>query len=222
MRNRPFAPVRVLASAVTAAAMVLPAFAFAATSAPAPSFSPPEASTSKSTSNPPATSSTQVQPVSRPLSCDLAEYRQFDFWIGEWDVYQPDGTLVGTNRITLILGTCVLLENWKGKSGMEGWSFNNYDRAEKKWHQNWVDSHGSRLDLVGTLVGKSMVLSGDQVGTDGTTTMNRITWEPIDANRVRQLWEQSKDGGKTWTVAFDGQYVRHGSGASVSGSRRGR
>ncbi|HKQ97741.1 MAG TPA: hypothetical protein VJV75_07695 [Candidatus Polarisedimenticolia bacterium] len=219
MRIRPFAPVRVPAAAIVLAVAVT---AFIAAHATAQNVQQPGASTSPATSNPPATSSTQAQPVSRPLSCDLAEYRQFDFWIGEWDVFQPDGTLVGTNRITLILGTCVLLENWKGKSGMEGWSFNNYDRAERKWHQNWVDSHGSRLDLVGALVGKNMVLSGDQVGTDGTTTMNRITWEPIDANRVRQLWEQSKDGGKTWTVAFDGQYVRHGSGASASGNRRGR
>lgn len=169
----------------------------------------------------PATPPASAQPVSRPLSCDLAEYRQFDFWIGDWDVFTPDGQQVGTNRITIILGTCVLLENWTGKSGLEGWSFNTYDRAEKKWHQNWVDSHGSRLDLVGTLVGKSMILSGEKIEADGGRTINRITWTPIDANKVRQFWEQSKDGGKTWTVAFDGTYVRRGAGPS-SAARHGR
>jgi len=25
---------------------------------------------------------------------------------------------------------------------------------------------------------------------------------------VRQLWESSSDGGRTWTVLFDGHYVR--------------
>jgi hypothetical protein len=25
---------------------------------------------------------------------------------------------------------------------------------------------------------------------------------------VRQLWEQSSDGGATWTVAFDGTYTK--------------
>jgi hypothetical protein len=27
---------------------------------------------------------------------------------------------------------------------------------------------------------------------------------------VRQLWESSSDGGRTWTVAFDGIYAPHG------------
>ncbi len=170
----------------------------------------------------PSTPAAPPTPVSLPLTCDLPEHRQFDFWIGDWDVFTPDGNQVGTNRITLILGTCVLLENWTGKSGLEGWSFNVFDRVEHKWHQTWVDSHGTRLDLVGTLVGKNMVLSGTKPGPNGGTVIDRITWEPTDANHVRQFWEQSKDGGKTWTVAFDGKYVRHGSGGSASGQRQGR
>jgi hypothetical protein len=170
----------------------------------------------------PAAPAAPATPVSLPLSCDLPEHREFDFWIGDWDVSTPDGNQVGTNRITLILGTCVLLETWKGKSGLEGWSFNVFDRVEHKWHQTWVDSHGMRLDLVGTLVGKNMVLSGTRPGTDGGTIVDRITWEPIDANHVRQLWEQSKDGGKTWAVAFDGKYVRHAGGTGGGSGRNGR
>ena len=205
---------RPAASSIDVAALcvatLLVAVGVAAAQAPSPPAKPS-----------PATPPASAPPVSRPLSCDLPEYRQFDFWIGDWDVFTPDGQQVGTNRITLILGTCVLLENWTGKSGLEGWSFNTYDRAGKNWHQNWVDSHGSRLDLVGTLAGKSMVLSGEKIETDGGRTINRITWTPIDANKVRQLWEQSKDGGKTWTAAFDGTYVRKGGGPS-SAARHGR
>jgi len=38
--------------------------------------------------------------------------------------------------------------------------------------------------------------------------IDRITWEPLPGGDVRQLWEQSSDGGATWTVAFDGRYTR--------------
>ncbi len=55
-----------------------------------------------------------------------------------------------------------------------------------------------------------MVLEGRRPGKKGGTVIDRIQWGRIggDPNRVRQLWEVSADGGKTWEVAFDGTYVR--------------
>ena len=201
---------------------VVPVTCLAAWFATAPAMAQPPTPPAKPAQAAASASAAPATPVSRPLTCDLVEHRQFDFWIGDWDVFTPDGNQVGVNHITLILGTCVLLENWKGKSGLEGWSFNVFDRVEKKWHQTWVDDRGTRLDLVGTLVGRNMVLSGTKAAPDGGTIIDRITWEPIDANHVRQLWEQSKDGGKTWAVAFDGKYVRHANGNGGGSGKNGR
>ena len=55
-----------------------------------------------------------------------------------------------------------------------------------------------------------MVLEGETKGADGKTVMNRITWSVLDGNpdSVRQLWQNSADGGSTWTTAFDGTYRR--------------
>jgi hypothetical protein len=39
---------------------------------------------------------------------------------------------------------------------------------------------------------------------------HRITWTPVAAGQVRQLWEASRDGGGTWSVVFDGKYARKG------------
>jgi hypothetical protein len=42
----------------------------------------------------------------------------------------------------------------------------------------------------------------------GGAALQRITWSQLPGGKVRQLWEASKDGGKTWTVVFDGTYTR--------------
>ena len=135
------------------------------------------------------------------------EHRQFDFWVGEWDVLNPRGQLAGTNTVQLILGDCVLLENRKGARGVEGKSFNVYNAATGKWQQTWVDSAGDVLELTGEYRDDQMRFTGE-TRAGGGRTLHRLTFTKISADRVRQFWEQSADGGKTWTVAFDGAYVR--------------
>ena len=150
---------------------------------------------------------TRGQTASAP-SCTAPEYHQFDFWLGNWTVHRPDGRLAGTNRITREFKGCVLHEHWAGHGGSNGESFNIYDAARGRWHQTWVDDSGTLLTLDGGLVGTSMVLSGVQIGSGGARTTERITWTPNNDGQVRQLWESSPDGGKTWTVQFDGLYTR--------------
>ena len=31
--------------------------------------------------------------------CAAPEYRAFDFWVGSWEVYQPDGTRAGRREL---------------------------------------------------------------------------------------------------------------------------
>lgn len=140
--------------------------------------------------------------------CSGAEHRQFDFWLGHWEVKSADGRLLGSNHIHRILGACVLQENWKAAKGPSaGKSFNHYDRAAGVWRQAWVDNGGGHLLLEGALADASMVLAGDTVGRGGQTVRNRITWTPLKDGRVRQLWEASADAGVTWTISFDGYYA---------------
>jgi hypothetical protein len=49
--------------------------------------------------------------------------------------------------------------------------------------------------------------SGPQDRPKGAT-VQRITWSRETDGSVRQLWESSSDGGRTWAVAFDGRYVQ--------------
>ncbi len=142
-----------------------------------------------------------------PPACAAAVHRQFDFWVGTWDVLNPAGQFVGTNRIER-MGQCVLQENWAAaRGGYVGRSLNSVG-ADGKWRQTWTDTSGLRLELVGGLVGGNMVLEGETPAAGGGTTpsLNRITWSPEANGVVRQLWETSNDSGKTWGTAFDGRY----------------
>lgn len=136
-----------------------------------------------------------------------AENRQFDFWIGEWDV-QLNGQQAGTNSVQRILDGCVLFENWTSARGNTGKSFNFYNAATHKWQQTWVDSTGSVLELAGEYKEGTMRLLGETVQANGSRVLQRLTFYNLSPERVRQFWEQSTDGGKTWTVAFDGMYIR--------------
>ncbi len=141
--------------------------------------------------------------------CSAAEHRQFDFWLGNWNVLTPTGQQAGTNNITSEISGCVLHERWEGSKGGAGESFNIYDASRKVWHQTWVDGSGLLALLEGGLEGQSMVLSGKARGPKGEPVTARITWTPLADGRVRQHWEQSADG-TIWTTLFDGYYSRKG------------
>src|SRR2546428_5259517 len=137
---------------------------------------------------------------SRP--CSAPAYRQFDFWIGEWEVRTPDRALAGTNRITPILRGRGLQENWEGTDGMTGTSLNAYEAARGLWHQTWVDSRGSILLLEGQFKDAKMTLSGSRRSPRGGTVQDRIIWEPVTGGVVAQTSGPSNDGGQSVTAGF--------------------
>src|SRR4051812_44886207 len=108
--------------------------------------------------------------VAKLTPCTAPQYREFDFWLGEWDVRNAAGQLLGRNRITKRHGGCVVVEEWEGASGGSGSSFNTYDQQTRQWHQFWVDAtrttwvssgiEGMPATLRQRARGGSMALSG--------------------------------------------------------------
>lgn len=136
----------------------------------------------------------------------IAEAKQFDFWAGEWDV-TVGGAPAGRSSVQRILKDCVLLENWEDTVGGSGKSFNLYDREQKRWRQTWVDSTGRITDYVGGLEDGQMRFTAMATRPDGKRVHLRMTFTRLDADRVRQLLEQSEDGTR-WSTSFDGLYTR--------------
>jgi hypothetical protein len=159
---------------------------------------------SLSFSQPPRTLLSQPEqgsPKSPP--CSSYEYKQFDFWVGDWDSFDAKGVIQGHNLVEKILGGCVLQEYWMGTDGARGTSFSLYDATRKVWNQTWVSNHGNLLPIEGYLQGKSLILTGTHVGADGRVELHRTIWTPTDYG-VYQLWDFSKDGGKTWETNYEG------------------
>lgn len=134
------------------------------------------------------------------------EFRQFDFWIGEWLPRNTQGVTVGTSSIQLILSSCIIFENWETPASA-GKSFSLFDVRDGKWHQTWVDNRGLMTHYVGGLVDGKMVLDSESV-VNGKKTINRMTFSKLADGNVRQHGEASTDDGKTWTTTFDFTYVR--------------
>jgi tetratricopeptide (TPR) repeat protein len=150
----------------------------------------------------------QAQKNATPCAAS-PEHRQFDFWIGEWDVQNPQGQPAGTSSIQLILGGCVVFENWtSGGGAYTGKSFNLYNSTLKKWQQFWADDKGGSLEFAGEYKDGELRYTGESLDPKGNKIMHRLTFFNLPEGRVRQLWEQSTDNAKTWTTVFDGLYVK--------------
>ena len=155
--------------------------------------------------------------VARLTPCSGPQYAEFDFWLGDWEVRNAAGQILGSNRISKRHGGCVVFEEWESAAGGSGSSFNFFDSTTKQWHQFWVDAsgtnwlssdgQGSPTTLRGGMHDGAMVLSS-QPETLPSIGLTRATWRPLPDGSVRQTFEGSSDGGKTWTVSFDGFYKK--------------
>ncbi len=145
----------------------------------------------------------------------MPEARQFDFWIGDWDVFNQLGQKTGTNSVQQISEGCGLLENWTSTLKNNGKSINYYDPSTQKWYQFWIGSGAGALRFEGSYNNGAMRFEGETLGKDGKKTFNRLTFFKIDENTVRQFAEISNDDGKTWAVSYDFRYVRRVEKANI-------
>ena len=140
--------------------------------------------------------------------CTEPEYRQFDFWVGDWDAFEMNGsTPVARVQVDRILDGCVLREDYQDMTGHKGQSFSIYDASRRVWHHSWVTNRGQLLVIEGSLRNGEMVLSGEDHAKP-TRTVVRGTWAPLNGG-VRETAVTSMDGGRTWKPWFDLMFRPH-------------
>ena len=139
------------------------------------------------------------------------ESRQFDFWVGDWDVVSTaDGHSVGSSHIAHELGDCVIWENWTSANlPYAGKSYNVYNANLKRWEQFWVDNSAGTIFFYGNLKDGIMDYWTDEIPQpSGPATRRHLQFFNLGPDTVRQFSQQSTDGGKTWTVEYDFTYHR--------------
>lgn len=142
-------------------------------------------------------------------ACCTEQHQQFDFWVGDWNVYDTLGNLIGENTIEKLVVECVLSEHWRGGAGGVGRSYNYYNLADSTWNQVWIDGTGSNLVLKGKLIKGNMVLQSDLLpGQKIDWYRNRITWTPNHDGSVTQLWEILNKEDVVISQAFKGIYKK--------------
>lgn len=153
-----------------------------------------------------------VDAITRPCMHDN-RYREFDFWIGDWDVRPVGAPATGPaarNTVALLDNGCVVMEHWQAPNGAEGHSFNMFDRSRGMWRQTWVDNSGGEHNYHGALHGADMVLEGDTPAPGGALgrVPTRLTFFHIAKDSVRQFAQTSSDSGATWITTYNLLYVR--------------
>jgi hypothetical protein len=151
----------------------------------------------------------QTPAPAKQVPCASTEYRQLDFWAGEWNVFDTvKGYPVGTSRIEPIMDRCSIKESYdapKAPGGpYAGTSYSGYDRKDGKWHQLYVDVNGNVTSYTGELDGRDMVL----IAPGKSDALQRMTYRPLSDGSVEQIGVISADGGKNWQAGYDYTYRR--------------
>lgn len=141
-------------------------------------------------------------------NCCADEYQQFDFWLGDWEVFNLEGKKVGENKILKMQDNCLIQENWTSIGGHTGTSYNFYNKNDKTWNQTWIDNSGTVLQLKGVLEDDKMVLESEKIKNQSANLShtNRIIWTKDTLGNVFQKWELIGDDGKVSQVVFEGIY----------------
>ncbi len=141
---------------------------------------------------------------------NFPEAKKFDFWVGEWDVYNPQEQKVGDSKIEKILKGAVILENWTGINGYTGKSFNIYNMDKRKWVQYWVDENSIPIYFEGNFdsAKNAIVYYSYDHTKDKSPYIRRLTFYNLSSNKVRQFSQRSSDEGKAWSTEYDFTYIR--------------
>jgi hypothetical protein len=155
---------------------------------------------------PPALSQSPVPAPTQPCPAK-AEYRQLDFWLGEWSVLDR-GKEIARSTIRKMTGGCVILETYVQPDGYTGRSINFFDPTLRKWRQTWVDSAANVSEFVGEYRETAMRFEGESHRSGGETVLRRMTLFDLGNGDVRQFSERSVDGGGSWSTGYDFLYVK--------------
>ncbi len=157
-------------------------------------------------------SSAAPAPAPRPSPClDPAhnpEYRQLDYWLGSWEVFNKEGRKLSDVTISKVVNDCGLAESWKStRPAGDGTGLSTYNPRTKKWEYFWISGAGTTSHFEGSLLPDEMRFRTVQPQADGSLRLRHWSLIKLPDGKVRELSVGSPDDGATWTTEYDYVWV---------------
>lgn len=150
--------------------------------------------------------SQDIPEFQQDCACCTEHHAEFNFWIGEWEVFNTSGEKIGENKVKPLEDHCIIAENWKGSKGGSGKSFNYYDKKDGSWNQLWISNTGNILKLKGYAQDNKMILKSELQPGENGQFYNQITWTKNSDGSVTQLWQILNKESEPVQTAFEGIY----------------
>ena len=145
-----------------------------------------------------------------PCAADSG-YRRLAFWVGDWTVFDSTGKRYAGQRVRDAVDQCALTVEWTGTVGDKGLSVFGFDAHSNTWKQIYVSNQVPRPTGV--------ILRQSDPDYDGPgvrfisvitpppgAARSRVTIMPLPGSGVMQLFEDSRDDGRTWRTVFKGEH----------------
>jgi hypothetical protein len=154
-------------------------------------------------------------PAAAPAPCSTPEFRQLDFWVGDWDAEwdNPDGSK-GTAKYHFSrdeFGDCVIYEHFSADDGsLKGMSISTYAPAAHAWRQTWVDASGGYFDLSGGPVsGQAHSFELQTLRLGQSPRVQRMIWEKVTSDSFVWRWQARASDDAAWVDSWVLRYRRH-------------
>ena len=158
-----------------------------------------------------------LTPLSAQINyLELPKDRQFDFWIGEWNVNlrvkQADNSwqdqIKSKAKIYSINDGRAILELWNDQrtGGIKGFSLRYYNFETERWDL-WLNWPNQNFSALSSMYGNFRHGRGEFWGGRGDT-LSRFTFSDISPYYLR--WDDAftNDGGKTWRHNWIMEFTR--------------
>ena len=139
-------------------------------------------------------------------ACATVHHREFDYFIGNYTVFDKAGKQIATDEVSSEMSGCALLERWHGRHG-EGVGYSGYDGTRNEWVQTFFQDDGTVLVFHGNMTGAGLLISGTDYPKPGITERNKVLFRRLPTG-FEEYWTVSTDNGKSWHVIFDGFFRR--------------
>ncbi len=150
----------------------------------------------------------QNEPANALISVCMSDerpYSDFDFVLGSWDFYAPDGNKIGEQVYTKREQGCLITEEMKFTTGHTGFGMSFVDPETGLWRQIWMSpmyyvDYSGGLDESG-----AMVLEGTAYPNNGgKSTPIRGVWSKQVDGSIKQEFLLFSEKTKTWDILFAG------------------